>query len=111
MLLGIEAGEAIACIGGAVLAEGIRPSVNWKGSIWNVLLGIAFGSYGPLGVEAYFQGIKEAHRLVTFICAFVGSSVLRYIGEQAAERRFLDWMPTIKGFADILRKPPEGGKL
>jgi uncharacterized membrane protein YeaQ/YmgE (transglycosylase-associated protein family) len=109
-MLGIEAGEAIACVCGAVLAEGVRPAQTWKGSFWNVFLGIAGGTYGPLGIEVYIERMKEAHRLTVFLCAFVGASVLKYLGDQAAERKFLDWMPVIHGIAEVFRKPPEGGK-
>jgi uncharacterized membrane protein YeaQ/YmgE (transglycosylase-associated protein family) len=109
-MLGIEAGEAIACVAGAVLAEGVRPAESWKGSVWNVLLGIAAGSYGPLGIELYMESLAKAHRLVTFLCAFVGSSILKYLGEQAAERKFLDWIPILRRIAEAFRKPPEEEK-
>ena len=86
----IEAGVAVACLSGAVLSEGARPAQTWRGSVWNVLLGIAAGAYAPLGVEVYIEKLKEAHRLVVFICSFVGASVLKYLGELASERKFLE---------------------
>lgn len=110
-MLGIELGEAIACVAGSVLAESIRPAGNWRGSFVNVLLGIAAGVYGPLPLEAYFERLKgDAHRFTVFATAFVGCSILKWLSEQAAERKFLEWMPVIKQLAEFLKKPPGGNK-
>lgn len=108
---GVELGECVACLSGAALAEAFRPSVGWRGTVVNVLLGIAGGAYGPGFVEVYIERLERVHRGVTFVCAFLGGSVLKWLADQANDRKFFDWIPFLKSAAEYFRnsKPPEGG--
>jgi hypothetical protein len=102
-------GEILACLSGSVLAEVLKPAPTWRGTGANLGLGIAAGWWGPLGVEAYFELLKQAHQLVTFLCAFSGSALLRWYSDSLAKRKFLDWWEGIKAARDVLRSPTPPG--
>ena len=75
--------NCVACLLGALLAEGIKPSDKWRSTFINIILGLSFGAFGPQGIEMWWARFDKAHRLSTFFCALAGSMVCR---------SFLDWL-------------------
>lgn len=100
--------ECLACVSGAVLAEAARPSQTWRGSVVSVALGVAGGSYGPQGVEVYFERAKRAHLLVTFVCGLLGAVIFKKLLDGAAAAQPGDVWSAFGRAVDAFRRKPGG---
>ena len=101
--------EIAACCIAPLLAEAYHPAGSWRRSAVNVAMGIAGGAYGPQGVELYLEKLKRAHLLVTFLCGFLGATILGKLLEYSATWKPSDIVAAIARAVDAFRKKPPGG--
>ncbi len=96
-----------ACVGGAVLAEWIRPAPKWRDSLANIACGCFAGTYGPQAIEIWIERLERSHTAVVAVCSLSGAIIIRAFLAWLSRKKFEEIVATMQRVSDALRRRPE----